>query len=257
MVCRARKRDFRRYSGSAVHNRRRLWTDRGWRRGIAASRLGNRFAHCCLGRNGDNFRGCLRTMLTSAVFAFETTLQPAGLLPLLGGCTAAYLVSCIVMKNTIMTEKIARRGIRTPVNFAADPLEQVTVGEIASSPVISLHTDDTIEKVRQWIHSSGKESSHQGFPVLDCRDSLVGVVTRRDILSANRSGHLIADLIRFAPVFVCEDCTARDATTQMVIHDIGRLPVVKRNNPSQVVGMITRSDVLFAYRHRISEETSF
>jgi H+/Cl- antiporter ClcA len=65
------------------------------------------------------FAGASRALLTSVVFAFETTLQPMGLLPLLGGCTAAHLVSCLLMPNTIMTEKIARRGVKVPAEYVA------------------------------------------------------------------------------------------------------------------------------------------
>jgi H+/Cl- antiporter ClcA len=66
------------------------------------------------------------------VFAFETTLQPFAMLPLAAGCTAAYLVSSLLMKDTIMTEKIARRGISVPVDYAADFLSQIFVREVAS-----------------------------------------------------------------------------------------------------------------------------
>ncbi len=59
-------------------------------------------------------------LLASVVFAFETTRQPIGLLPLLGGCSAAYLISCLLMKHSIMTEKIARRGVRIPGGYVAD-----------------------------------------------------------------------------------------------------------------------------------------
>src|SRR5205814_3900450 len=78
------------------------------------------------------FAGASRALLASAVFAFETTLQPLGLLPLLGGCTAAYLVSCFMMRHTIMTEKIARRGVRVPVEYVPDFLAQITVIDAAS-----------------------------------------------------------------------------------------------------------------------------
>ena len=70
------------------------------------------------------FAGASRALLASVVFAFETTLQPLGLLPLLGGCTAAFLVSCLLMRNTIMTEKIARRGVRVPAEYSADFLDR-------------------------------------------------------------------------------------------------------------------------------------
>lgn len=78
------------------------------------------------------FAGASRALLTSVVFAFETTQEVHGLLPLLGGCAAAYLVSALVMRNTIMTEKIARRGVRVPTEYAADDLDQVAVRDVCS-----------------------------------------------------------------------------------------------------------------------------
>jgi chloride channel protein, CIC family len=72
------------------------------------------------------FAGASRALLASVVFAFETTLQPLGLLPLLGGCTVAYLVSCLLMRNTIMTEKIARRGVHVPSEYEAIVRHQVS-----------------------------------------------------------------------------------------------------------------------------------
>ena len=60
------------------------------------------------------FAGASRALLTSVVFAFEATREPSGILPLLGGCAAAYLVSGLLMRNTIMTERIVRRGVTVP-----------------------------------------------------------------------------------------------------------------------------------------------
>ncbi len=65
------------------------------------------------------FAGASRALLASVIFAFETTREPTGLLPLLGGCAAAYLVSGLLMRNTIMTEKIVRRGVRVPDAYVA------------------------------------------------------------------------------------------------------------------------------------------
>jgi CIC family chloride channel protein len=69
------------------------------------------------------FAGASRAYMTSITFALEATLQSHALLPLLGACTASYLVSFFLMENTIMTEKIARRGVYTPDTFEADPLQ--------------------------------------------------------------------------------------------------------------------------------------
>src|SRR5690606_21149818 len=75
------------------------------------------------------FAGASRALLASTVFAFETTLQPLSLLPLLGGCSTAYLVATLFMRHSIMTEKIARRGVRVPEEYAADFLGHVNVRE--------------------------------------------------------------------------------------------------------------------------------
>lgn len=63
------------------------------------------------------FAGAARAMLTAAVFVFETTMQPHALLPLLAASVAAYLISGVMMQHTIMTEKIARRGVHVPTDL--------------------------------------------------------------------------------------------------------------------------------------------
>ena len=66
------------------------------------------------------FAGASRAFFTSIVFAFETTREPNGVVPLLVGCTAAYIISALAMKHTIMTEKLARRGHHVPNEYSAD-----------------------------------------------------------------------------------------------------------------------------------------
>lgn len=76
------------------------------------------------------FAGASRAYLTSITFALEATMQSHALLPLLGACTAAYLVSFFFMENTIMTEKISRRGIYTPDAYEPDVLRSITVAQV-------------------------------------------------------------------------------------------------------------------------------
>ncbi|MCE9548716.1 MAG: chloride channel protein [Planctomycetia bacterium] len=200
------------------------------------------------------FAGASRAMLASAVMAFEVTQQPLGLLPLLAGCTMAYVVSCLLMRNSIMTEKIARRGIRTPTDYIADALEGILVRDIATKALVMLRADDSIDKLQQWIAAGAEGSSHQGFPVLDASGVLVGVLTRRDILGPTTPEQSrIADLIGRSPKFVYDDCTVRQAADHMANHRIGRLPVVSRAKPTEVVGMVTRSDILGCYRRAADE----
>lgn len=200
------------------------------------------------------FAGASRALLASVVFAFETTLQPLGLLPLLGGCTAAYLVSSLLMKHTIMTEKIARRGVYVPIEYSADSLSQALVRYNATYQVVSLKADSTVNEVRSWISSGAPGSSHQGFPVLDDQGNLIGVVTKRDLFDSDGSNtKLVGELIKRPPAVVYEDNTLREAADLMVEEGVGRLPVVARPNPRRVVAMISRSDILSAHRRRIEE----
>ncbi|HEX3776388.1 MAG TPA: chloride channel protein [Polyangiaceae bacterium] len=201
------------------------------------------------------FAGASRALLASVVFAFETTLQPLGLLPLLGGCTAAYLVSCFLMRNTIMTEKIARRGIRVPSEYAADFLDQVWVGEVASREVVTLDASDRLQEVRAWLDSGAAGALHHAFPVLDDADRLLGVVTRRQVLDKTKLDDArVASLLTRAPAVAFENSSLREAANLMVTEGVGRLPVVAPAEPSKVVGILTRSDLLSAHGRRLNED---
>jgi H+/Cl- antiporter ClcA/CBS domain-containing protein len=200
------------------------------------------------------FAGASRAMLASAVFAFETTLQPLGLLPLLGGCAAAYLASSLLMRNSIMTEKIARRGIRTPEEYLADSLDQVLVRDIASTQVVCVAADKTITAVREWLATHASGTAHQGFPVTNGQGNLVGVITSREIWNAALPAeHKIVDVLHQPVRYVYDDCTVRQAADHMVNHGIGRLPVVRRSVPHELVGIVTRSDILSVFQHRVRE----
>jgi H+/Cl- antiporter ClcA/CBS domain-containing protein len=200
------------------------------------------------------FAGATRAPLASAVFAFETTLQPFAVLPLLTGCVASYLVSCRVMQNTIMTEKIARRGIRTPGEYIADPLDMISVQAVATKEVVSLQANDTVADVRAWLASGTRATQHQGFPVVTDRGVLVGVLTQRDLRQEGlRDAVVLHTLVRQPVKFVYDDCSVRQAVDHMVNHDIGRLPVVSRRDRCTVVGIVTRSDILAAHRKSLDD----
>ena len=199
------------------------------------------------------FAGATRALLTSVVMAFETTLQPLGLLPLLGGCTAAYLVSNLFMKNTIMTEKIVRRGVNVPSEYSADYLEQVLVRDVITKPVTSFRADQTLKEIQEWVGSKAEGSTHQGYPVVDEKGNLLGVVTRREFLNPDLPLHTqVHALIKRAPTAVYDDSTLREAADHMVNHDVGRLPVLSRDE-GKLLGIITRSDVLAGHKLRLAQ----
>ena len=198
------------------------------------------------------FAGASHALLAAVVFTFEITRQPFGLLPLLAGATTAYLVSLLLNRNSIMTEKLARRGANVRSEYSVDFLSQRLVRDVAMREVVSIRGSDTLESVQRWLSSRAPGSSHQGFPVVDGDGHLAGVLTRRDLVGSDGDARSpISDLIRRAPVVVFADSTMRDAADQMVRAAVGRLPVVERDTPYRVVGMLSRSDVLAAHASRL------
>lgn len=199
------------------------------------------------------FTGASRAMLASMVFAFETTWQPNGLLPLLVGCGGAFLISCLFMPHSIMTLKIARRGVRVPAEYAADHLDLIPVREAYTQSPVTLRGSQTVDEVRQWIESEVDGSGHQGFPILDDAGHLLGILTRRDLLNPSKNGKKLEELLRRPPVLLYHDSTLRDAVNHMVNHDVGRLPVLDRES-REVIGILTRGDIIAAQRRRSMAE---
>lgn len=200
------------------------------------------------------FTGASRAFLASVVFAFETTLEPHGILPLLGGCGAAYLVSALVMQHSIMTEKIERRGVRVPAEYGIDVLAGMRVSESASYGVVSLGSGQALGDVKTWMNSGREGSGHQGFPVVDERGNIEGVLTRKDVfMSGLPDDAPVSELLTRPPVTIFEDDTLRDAVDIMSENGIGRLPVVVRSSPGKVVAMLTRSDVISANKKHLDE----
>ncbi|HTV84259.1 MAG TPA: chloride channel protein [Dyella sp.] len=200
------------------------------------------------------FAGASRAFLTSVVFAFETTQQPHGLLPLLGACAAAYLISGLMMRNTIMTEKIVRRGVRVPSDYAADYLDQIYVRDACSRNVVSLRAEQTVTEVRQWLACEQAAAKHQGFPVVSDNGELMGVITRRCVYDVSLGQDTrIGSLIQRPPLVVREDHTLREAADHMVESGVGRLIVVSTQMPHRMVGIVTRGDLLCAHARRLKE----
>jgi CIC family chloride channel protein len=133
------------------------------------------------------FAGASRALLTSIVFALETTRQPNSLLPLLGACVAAYFISFFLMKGSIMTEKIKRRGVKTPDSYEPDVLQSVAVQQLMS-PVktdpSNLHYLSVTDDVGFAAEMMGKYNT-EILAVIDEKKpgKIAGVITARSVLA--------------------------------------------------------------------------
>ncbi len=201
---------------------------------------------------GGMFAGASHALLASIVFTFEITRQSMELLPLLAGCSAAYLVSLLLMRYSIMTGKLARRGTQVRTEYTADFLDRILVRDVASRDVVMIEGTRLVSEVRDWLSTNTPETTHQGFPVTDARGELLGVVTRRDLMDPRHAdGYRVNDLVEGPPVVVFDENTLREAADHMVRENVGRLPVVSPDAPRRVIGIVSRSDLLDAHRHRL------
>jgi H+/Cl- antiporter ClcA len=190
--------------------------------------------------------GVMRSPLTGVVFSLELTHAWPVVLPLLIAATTAYGVSALVLKRSVLTEKIARRGLHLTREYSTDPLETFFVREVMATSFVSLRPDTP---------ASSYPPQQRLFPVLDSDDHLTGVVTRSALEAAagQRAGQLAGDLVRDA-VTVHSDDTLRHVANVFADHGINRAPVTDRSTPSTVVGMISLTDLLHARLHDLTEE---
>ncbi len=204
------------------------------------------------------FAGSARALLASMIFAFETTMQPYGLLPLLAGCSTAYLISSLMMRNTIMTEKIARRGVYVPSEYEVDFLSKVSVKDSETTKVYSIYAEDEIGKVREWLTSGMEGSLHHGYPVVDKNDRLAGIVSRRELENPEIMPNVkVKDIIKEPLVVIFEDNTLREAADMIAYYKISRIPVVSRADTYKVIGLISRGDIMNARRKNIEQENLY
>jgi chloride channel protein, CIC family len=201
--------------------------------------------------------GTMRSPFTAAVFALELTQDTAVLPILLVAVVVADALTVLVLKRSILTEKVARRGYQLSREYAVDPLELLTVHEVMTPDVTTVSADTPIDDV--LARRSSGENKHQGWPVLGADGELVGMVTRAEML-ANRLSRpdkqpdLVRSLIDRRPIvaFASESCRA--AAERMAENGVGRLPVLSDEPPHKLIGIVTRSDLLKARAQSAVEE---
>ena len=199
------------------------------------------------------FAGASRALLTSIIFAIETTDQANALLPLLAACIASYIVSFFLMENTIMTEKIARRGVRTPHSYEPDILDKLTVQQFAEEEGMVLSANATVQEVRDWLRRNKSEHRNY-FIVVNDDASFKGIVSASNLFSLHHPTDLkIGSLIKRKPFAVVASDSLKAAVEMMAKENLDLLPVVAPTS-SKVTGILSYQNILSAYKHGMAEQ---
>lgn len=203
--------------------------------------------------------GTMRSPLTAMVFAVELT-RDFNLFPaLLTGSVAALGVTVLLMKRSILTEKLARRGHHITREYSIDPFEMARVCEVMDSYASIVPATMKLTELSDKIaHGDPSVSRQQGTLLSDDAGHLIGIITRGDIVRALRSEQAddmtVADAGSLDLVVTYPEEPLHGALTKMLSHDIGRLPVVDQASPTRILGYLGRAAILSARMHLHHEE---
>jgi len=190
------------------------------------------------------FAGASRALLTAIVFALETTGQPHGLLPLIGACTAAYFVSFFLMKGSIMTEKIRRRGVSAPDEYIPDIMQLINVSSVMTRPLLTLHEKMTRMQAQQQLESMDTPYYYQYLPVTDDAGHFKGYLDRESL----RSNGTVKELLATAAPYVHTSDDIHLVTALFSSYPPDILAVLDEHK--RISGIVTADAILRTYGER-------
>ncbi len=202
--------------------------------------------------------GTMRAPLTATLFAVELTRDYQLLPVLLLASVAAMAVTVLLMKRSILTEKLARRGQHITREYAIDYFELLRVSEVMDQNPPKVPAHSTVRELAARIAAGDPEvCRRQGTLLEDAEGRLAGVVTRGDLVKALQQGcpdNFLSDLAKPETVVAFPDESLQIALERMLAHGIGRLPVVQRADPTRIAGYLGRAAILSARMKVYQEE---
>jgi len=209
---------------------------------------------------GAVFGAASRATFSFIIFAFEITRDYNSVLPLMLVSVIADGIAMLLMpRASIMTEKLARRGLHIHQEYEADVLQQFSVADTMDRDVPKLPTSMKVSELSDRIARRDPEvSRHQGMVIVDPEGRLAGLITRGDVLRAldqDPTGAMtVLDAGASNVIVTYPDELLHEASAKMLRNNIGRLPVVERSDPGKVVGYLGRPGIMAARLRRLEEE---
>lgn len=208
---------------------------------------------------GAVFGAASRATFAFIIFAFELTRDYNSVLPLMLVCVIADGIGMMFMKTSIMTEKLARRGLHINQDYEADVLMEMNVEDVMDRDIPQVPSTMKVRELADLIATRDpKYVRFHAFVVTDRDGKLAGIVTHGDVLRALEETHdenmTVLDAGGRNLVVTYPNERLYDAAGRMLRAGVGRLPVVSREDPKQLVGYLNRSGVLSARLKRMHEE---
>lgn len=203
--------------------------------------------------------GTMRAPLTAVVFALELTHDVNALLPLLVAVVIADSFTVLTLQRSIITEKVSRRGYHLGREYSVDPLEVILVREVMRTNIAALAANTTLGELGPSLNESHDRTGQRLYPVIGGDGLLDGVISRSHLLTLlaqARNGDREQQLGSLAeqPVTAFADEPLRIAAYRMAETGLTRMPVVSRDDPRCLEGMLALTDLLRARARTLDEE---
>jgi chloride channel protein, CIC family len=200
--------------------------------------------------------GTMRSPFTGIVFAVELTHDINMILPLLVAAVIAHGFTVLVLKRSILTEKVARRGFHLSREYSVDPLEVQFVREVMRTRLIAFPASGTVDEARNMVGGGHSVRGQHLYPVIDANRRLIGVITRNDLAACRGERAHVSDIARSDAVVAIADEPLRTVVHRMAETGYTRMPVVDSAEERHVVGMVSLNDLLQARARSLTEERS-
>ena len=203
--------------------------------------------------------GTMRSPLTGMIFILELTHDLNALPAVMVGCVAALGVTVLLLRRSILTEKIARRGLHITREYSVDLFNLLRVGEVMDENPPTVAADMSVMAFSDLIARGDSQiTRRQGTLLLDERGQLAGIITRGDVVRALQgkaaATRTVLEAGKQTLIVTYADELLHDAIGKMLTNNIGRLPVVERNNERKVIGYLGRANVMAARSRTMEEE---
>ncbi|MFL5622961.1 MAG: chloride channel protein, partial [Gemmatimonadaceae bacterium] len=195
--------------------------------------------------------GTMRAPFTGVIFVLELTHDVNLMLPLLVAVTIAHGFTVLLLRRSILTEKVARRGFHLSREYAVDPLEILFAREVMRTNVVALSQNAPFPVLVESLRVDPAKGPQRLFPIVDDSRSLCGVVTRVDLQRIVDKGAAAAErelesIVRPTPTVAYPDEPLRVVVYRMAETGLTRLPIVTPNDGHEFVGLIALDDLLRA-----------
>jgi H+/Cl- antiporter ClcA/CBS domain-containing protein len=190
--------------------------------------------------------GTMRAPLTATFFAVELTGNTHVLVPLITACSAAHVVTVLLMKRSILTEKIARRGLHLTREYRVDPFALTRVSQVMTTNVETVPETMTLHGAA--AHLTSPETHHPSFPVVNAQGHVLGIIDPPGILRWRRSGvhrnTTLGELLAGARnTLAYPDEYLESLADKLQTANVSHLPVVSRDD-NRLIGYIGWKDIM-------------